>query len=306
MPTRKQVWRLGLTTLARRVGRYAAGFDCRSPVVERVEVALTKLLAELEGLTIAQLSDLHWGPFVGHADLRRAVDLALSLQADLIVLTGDFVNRSAHYESSWSDELSRLQAPLGVYAVLGNHDVWMDADAVASDLERVGVTVLRDARQALHLNGARLWLLGIEDRGVTCGLLGGRFNDFQAAQEEVGRTLSGLLAGLPNSGPRLLLLHNPDFVQLLPEERLDLILCGHTHGGQILLPFMGAPLAPLCLGRAYMAGLIRRGSAWVYVNRGIGVGWVPLRLNCPPEVTLLRLTRGKDHAHGERFLRGEP
>jgi hypothetical protein len=283
------MWRLGLAAVAERVGKYAAGSDFQSPVVERVEVTLAKLPAELEGLTIAQLSDLHWGPFVGHYDVRRAVDLALSLQVDLIVLTGDFVSRSARYESSWSAELSRLRAPLGVYAVLGNHDVWVDADAVAYDLERVGVTVLRDTCKALHVNGARLWLLGIEDGGVTCGLLRSRFRAFKAMQQEVKETLDVLLTDLPADELRILLLHNPDFVELLPEERLDLILCGHTHGGQILLPFVGAPLVPLCLGREYVAGLIRHGSAWVYVNRGVGVGWLPLRLNCPPEVTCLRL-----------------
>ncbi len=283
--------RLGLGALARRMGELTSGFDSRSPVVEHVDVSLANLPAELEGLAIAQLSDLHWGPFVGHADVRRVVDLTLSMQADLIVLTGDFVSRSAHYEGSWAAELRRLEAPLGVYAVLGNHDVWVDADAVAGDLERVGVTVLRDARQALHLNGVRLWLLGIEDGGVTCGMLRGRFRGFTAMQQEVRDTLARLLADLPGDELRILLLHNPDFAEWLPEERIDLILCGHTHGGQILLPLVGPPLVPLCLGRRYMAGLIRHGSSWVYVNRGIGVGWLPVRLHCPPEVTCLRLIR---------------
>lgn len=292
MLRRKALWRLGLTALAGRVGAYAASFDSQLPVVERVEVPLANLPEDLEGLTIVQLSDLHWGPFVGQAQVRRAVDVALGLEADLVVLTGDYVSRSTHYDPSWARELGRLRAPLGVYAVLGNHDVWVDADAVAGDLDRVGVTVLRDTRLGLSVRGGRLWLLGIEDIGLTCGLLRSRFSDFQARQQEVKETLDALLTGLPADGLRVLLVHNPDFVAMLPQERLDLVLCGHTHGGQVRLPLLGAPLVPLCLGRGYLAGLIRHGSTWVYVNRGIGVGWLPLRLNCRPEVTYLRLTWG--------------
>jgi len=288
---RSNPWQIGLAALAGRVGTYTASLDSQSPVVERVEVPLLDLPDGLEGLTIVQLSDFHWGLFVGHAQVRRAVDLALSLAGDLIVLTGDFVSRSAHYAPDWAQELRRLRAPLGVYAVLGNHDVWVDADTVARDLEEVGIVMLRDTCVGLRVGGSRLWLLGLEDVGVTCGLLRGFFSSFKARAQRVRGVLNDLLTGLPANEPRVLLVHNPDLVTMLPPKRLDLVLCGHTHGGQIRLPRLGAPLVPLCLGRGYLSGLIRHGSTWVYVNRGIGVGWLPIRLLCPPEVTCLRLIR---------------
>ncbi len=222
------------------------------------------------------------------AHVGRAVALANALQPDLIVLTGDFVWKSAGYAGLCAGELAALSAPHGVYAVLGNHDVWTDADRVAASLSAAGIAVLRDERRALPVGDASLWLLGLEDTGY----LVRPFATFRRYWQSAVEALATLLADLPPAEPRLLLVHNPDFCEMLPPGRIDLALSGHTHGGQIRLPFVGSPILPSCLGQKYACGLVRAPTTWVYVNRGIGLIAPPVRLNCRPEVTLIRLRSG--------------
>lgn len=264
---------------------YTLWIEPRWLMVERVTVPLAPLPPALHGFTIAQLSDLHSGPTVPQNDIAQAVELALRQEADLVVLTGDFVYRSASYSASCAQELASLQARCGVYAVLGNHDIWTDADHVAGSLAEAGIVVLRDERQALEAGNTRIWLLGIEDTGYT----GGFFSDFRVMWQKAGDSLAALLEGIPPDEPRLLLVHNPDFTEMLPEGRIDLALCGHTHGGQVRLPLAGAPLVPSCFGRKYAGGLVQGPSTLVYVNRGVGLISPPVRFNCRPEVTLLTL-----------------
>jgi len=251
----------------------------------QLDIPLPGLPEELDGFTIVQLSDLHMGPHVAADHVRRGVALTNALEADLVILTGDFVYRSAEYSGACARELASIRANHGVYAVLGNHDIWTDADEVAGNLKRVGLVVLRNERQALMVAGTRLWLLGIDDTGYT----GGFFSDFKAMWQEAHDALAILLQGIPAAEPRLLLVHNPDFTEMLPQGRIDLILCGHTHGGQVRLPFIGAPLVPSCFGHKYVGGLVRRPGALVYVNRGLGLISPPVRFLCRPEITLLRL-----------------
>ena len=255
--------------------------------VTRPDVPLPGLPEALDGFTIAQLSDLHLGAYVSAEDVRRSVEIANDLEADLIVLTGDFVYQSATYSVACAQELASLQAGHGIYAVLGNHDNWTNADEVAGNLTRAGIEVLRDERRTLEVANTRLWILGIEDTGFS----GGFFSDFRALWQKSSDVLAALLKGIPADEPRLLLVHNPDFVEMLPEGRIDLALCGHTHGGQVRLPFIGAPLVPSCFGQKYVSGLVQGPSTLVYVNRGVGLIVPPVRFNCRPEVTLLRLRR---------------
>lgn len=264
---------------------YATQVEPRWIEVTRLEVPLPGLPEELDGFTIVQLSDLHLGPHVTADHVRRGVVLTNALEADLVILTGDFVYRSAHYSDACARELASLRASYGVYAVLGNHDIWTDADEVADNLMRAGLVVLRNERQPLTVNGARLWLLGIEDTGYT----GGFFSDFKAMWQEARDVLAILLQGIPAAEPRLLLVHNPDFTEMLPQGPIDLILCGHTHGGQVRLPFVGAPVVPSCFGQKYASGLVHGPGGLVYVNRGLGFIAPPVRFLCRPEITLLRL-----------------
>ncbi len=269
---------------------YAIRVEPRWIEVARLELTLRGLPAALDGLTIAQISDLHCGPHIPPSYIRHAVALANGLKADLVLLTGDFVTRSAHYSAACAQALADLRPPYGVYAVLGNHDNWTDPDIVAANLERVGITVLRDARHPLEVGGSRLWLLGVEDTGYT-GWRGSPFHRFRERWQPAADRLAALLTDIPQEEPRLLLVHNPDFTEMLPPGRVDLALCGHTHGGQVRLPLIGAPIVPSCFGQKYRSGLVQGPRTLVYVNRGIGLVSPPIRLNCRPEVTLLRLRR---------------
>ncbi len=259
--------------------------------VRRQTIPLPTLPDALDGLTITQVSDLHLGPYVDVEDVRTTVKLANELNADVIVLTGDFVYRSAGYSRACARELQALRARHGVYAVLGNHDMWTDADEVAGNLTDAGITVLRNQRTALEVDGARLWLLGIEDAGYT-GRLGDSFRRFRFHWRSAAQALEQLLDGLPKRVPRLLLVHNPDFTEMVPAGQIDLVLCGHTHGGQVRLPVIGAPVVPSCFGQKYVSGFVRNANTLVYVNRGIGMTALPVRFNCRPEITIFRLQKG--------------
>lgn len=273
---------------------YATEVEPRWLEVSRLDILLPGLPEALDGFTIAQLSDFHLGPHVSPEDLRRSVEVTNTLGADLVVLTGDFVYRSAGYGTPCARELASLRSRYGLYGVLGNHDVWTDPDKVASNLTKAGIVVLRNGGHPLEVKGVRLWLLGIEDTGYT-GFLGSSFGDFRAMWQEAAAGLVRLLTGIPNGEPRLLLVHNPDFTEMLPEGRIDLALCGHTHGGQVRLPFVGPPVVPSCFGQKYASGLVRGPSTLVYINRGIGLISPPVRFNCRPEITLLHLKHHREN-----------
>jgi predicted MPP superfamily phosphohydrolase len=243
----------------------------------------------LDGFSIAQLSDFHLGRHVTREQVRRAVEVANGLGADVIVLTGDFVTGAAKHSAACAEELAALGATCGVYAVLGNHDKWTNPDLVAAKVAEVGNSVLRDDACSIGARGGRLWLLGIEDTGCTAGYFGHTYGDFKAAWADKRTRLAGMLEDVPVDEARLLLVHNPDFTEMLPEGRIDLALCGHTHGGQVRVPFLGAPVVPSFFGNKYATGLVQGPKTQVYVNRGIGLIAPPVRFNCRPEVTLLRL-----------------
>jgi len=266
---------------------YVTQIEPRWIEITRLDIPLPSLPAALDGFTISQLSDLHLGPYVGIEHIRRSVAIANELEADLIVLTGDFVYHSADVSTACAQELAQLHAKYGVYAVLGNHDIWTDPRWVTESLIEVGITVLRDDRQALEIGNTRLWLLGVKDTGYVSR----SFSAFQAMWQEPREALAEMLAGIPPNEPRLLLVHNPDFTEMLPPGRIDLALCGHTHGGQVRLPLIGAPIVPSCFGQKYVGGLAQAPSTLVYVNRGIGLIFPPVRFNCRPEISLLRLRK---------------
>ena len=278
---------LGMAATSALGSFYATQVEPRWVEVTQLDISLPGLPEELDGFTITQLSDLHLGPHVSAEDVRRSVQIANELDADLVVLTGDFVYRSADNSIACARELASLQARYGTYAVLGNHDIWTNPRQVTENLIQAGITVLRDDRQVLEVGSARLWLLGIKDTGH----IGGPWDEFRVEWQETRDALAALVADMPADEPRLLLVHNPDFTEMLPEGMIDLALCGHTHGGQVRLPFIGAPIVPSCFGQKYASGLVQGPSTLVYVNRGIGLIAPPVRFNCRPEVTLLRLRK---------------
>jgi hypothetical protein len=240
------------------------------PVVEQITVPLPRLPARLDGLRLAQLSDLHISQYTTAGDIDRAATLAMRQSPDLLVLTGDFIWREVwEYAEHLVEPLRSLHAPLGVYAVLGNHDHWEGAALAARVLAEAGVTLLVNQSQRLPVD-APLWLVGLDD-------VWERKHDMATA-----------LAEAPDDECKLLLVHEPDYADEAARYPVDLQLSGHSHGGQINLPGYGRPVLPY-LGQKYPAGLYQVGQLALYTNRGIGVIAPPVRLNCPPEVTLLTL-----------------
>ena len=249
-----------------------ARWEKETLVVERVEVRLAGLAPEFDGYRIAFLTDMHSSPLVPAWWLERAVAKALSLETDLIALGGDFLDDDPHYIATLGDILKPLHAPDGVVGVLGNHDHYVGAQGAREELAEAGVRELRNASITLRRGDAQLAIGGIGD-------LERDAIDFDAT-----------LAGVPDEVPRIVLSHDPDVFAFWPAGlRLDLMLSGHTHGGQAWLPIIGPPYVPSQFGFRYLRGLIRESGRQLYVSKGVGSSGVPFRWGCPPELTHLVL-----------------
>lgn len=242
--------------------------------VERLPMVLRGLGAGLVGLRVVQLSDLHAGGLVGERRLRRIARKASRLQPDLVVVTGDMVNASpldAELLAPILGELAR-QTPLGVVACMGNHDHFVDGEAVARILTAAGVRVLRNAGEVIARNGAALWLAGVDDTWT------GQ-NDLDLA-----------LAQRPTGLPTLLLAHDPNLWPQAVARQVDYTLSGHTHGGQVGLLRLHPSLSLARLITPFVAGRYERDGAQLYVSRGTA-NTLPLRLGAPTEVSLFELQR---------------
>src|SRR5216684_3255364 len=237
--------------------------------IERQQIFLRRLPKSLDGLRIVHLSDLHYGPLTDSRHLERAVRVANNLQPDMIALTGDYISKERRYAAPCAELVGRLRARFGVYAVLGNHDHWTDA-ALITDLFRAeGVTMLVNEGMRLDLRGESFWLAGVNDTMV--GL----------------EDLSLALAGSSDDEMKLLLAHNPIILRRAARAGVDLVLSGHTHGGQVTLrPEKNRSGRPR---RRLLRGLGRRGNTQIYVTRGLGTVVLPIRYGCPPEVSVLEL-----------------
>jgi uncharacterized protein len=234
--------------------------------VTRAALPVSGLPASLDGLRIALLTDFHLTGDVAATDIQRAIDLARAETPDLIVLGGDYVTQQDHrFMAPCADLLRTLTAPLGVFGVLGNHD---DEVEMSRELKRRGVEMLTDARTTLTI------------RGETLDLIGLRFWTRQPS--DLARLMRG---GMTTN---ILLAHDPRRLVQAAALNIPLMLSGHTHGGQIVIPGMGAIAA-----RKFpvIAGMGRRENTTAFVSRGIGTVYVPCRINCPPEVALLTLKR---------------
>ncbi len=237
--------------------------------VEHHKIFLRRLPRAFDGLRVVQLSDIHHSPFTSRGQIERAVATANSLKPDIIALTGDYVSKEREYAAPCAELMGRLRARYGVYAVLGNHDHWTDA-ALITDLFRAeGITVLVNQGMRFERDGAAIWLAGVDDTMV--GL-----EDLPLA-----------LAGAGEHELKLLLAHNPIILRRAARAGVDLVLSGHTHGGQVTLrserSASGRPR------RRLVKGLANRGETQIYVTRGLGTVVLPVRFGCPPEVSLLEL-----------------
>jgi predicted MPP superfamily phosphohydrolase len=274
---------------ARWIGRnwarltYAVRVEPTWLELNRHVVPIPDLPVTFSGLKLVQLTDFHCGRQVTAAYLAEAVELAQMQGPDLVVLTGDFVHKGFRHIQTVAKVLGRLQAPLGVFAVLGNHDFSVRNAlgmrrhkhlhrAVAEGLTAHGIRVLHNETVTLVRHGARLHLAGVED-------LWSRVCDLDRA-----------LAGLCPSVPRLVLAHNPQTVEQLAGRRCDLMLSGHTHGGQINLPGLGR-LTLGANGKRFAAGMYYHRKTLLYVNKGVGFGF-RVRYGVRPEVAVFVLRPG--------------
>ncbi len=300
MYTRRQFLRLGGLSLltAASAGTYAFSRDETLVLkVEKVEIQIQNLPADLNNFRIGFLTDLHLGIFIPDELIEKAVQTLNQHEIDLLLLGGDylwmpnnsiweieyFIRNQRYTKTSGNelaaqlfhavaDHLKKVQAPAGRFGVMGNHDRWINPKACGESFAKVGIDVLINRSVEIKRGDAFITLVGVDDYWTGIPRLPPHR---QRVSNEV----------------RILLAHNPDFVAFALEElsyNFELTLCGHTHGGQIKLPILGTPHYNINDTR-FRSGLVKHPAGQVYTSRGIGVVEIPLRINCPPEATILTL-----------------
>jgi predicted MPP superfamily phosphohydrolase len=251
----------------------------RHLVVRHLDVPFDDLPAGLDGLRIVQLSDLHVGPHTSRRHLARVAEAVRIAEPDLLALTGDQVDDYERDVEPFAAALGALSAPLGVFAIAGNHDIIAGWDAVRRGLERAGITVLVNRAVALERGGSRFWLAGTGDPAGRGWSRGGGAH----AAPDLDRTVEGVAPG----EFVVALAHNPALWPGLAERGVELTLSGHTHYGQLAIPRLGWSVASLFLEHAM--GIYRSGRAVLYINPGTNFWGVPLRIGTAPEVTVVTI-----------------
>jgi predicted MPP superfamily phosphohydrolase len=269
----------------------ALGFGAYEPYelsLTTIDIRLPRFAPEFDGFRLVQISDLHFGEYIREEHVAAVVDRVNGLNPDLVVITGDFVTsthstalRRKAAQQIWPCALilKGIRASHGVVATLGNHDFETDPDLIAEALKESGIEVLRNEALPIEVHGARFWFVGLDDA--------------TAEMADPDRALHGV----PRDEPAVLAVHEPDFADVVAEYAVDLQISGHSHGGQVRLPLIGAPYLPP-MGRKYPIGLRSLGPLQLYTNRGIGVVGAPFRFMCPPEVTLFRFSGTQERRSG--------
>ena len=269
--------------IAAGAGAAAVGADSvlvapNHPRVVKLDIGLRRWPENLNGFTIALLSDFHYDPYFSIHPIQASIGIVNALRPQLILLTGDFVSvpffgdpaKGAADADPCAAILKNLKAPHGAWAVMGNHDAFTDPDRVTAALKAQGIRVLANESIPMESDGARFWLGGVDD--------------------VLGKTadLDATLHNVPQSEPIVLMVHEPDYADRVAHHPVDLQLSGHSHGGQVRLPLL-PPLYLPDLGKKYVWGLYKIGELTLYTNPGLGTVAFPARMNCPPEITLLTI-----------------
>ncbi len=242
------------------------------PVVKQVVIPVRNLSESLEGFRIAAMTDFHLYPLTRPEWIQKGVDLANALKPDLGVFLGDYVWHDLDAIFDLAPILAGLNASQGLFSIIGNHDIWLDVEVVKQGLVEAGIPVLVNQGLSFTRGKDQLNLVGLDD-----GWIG--HMDLNAAMD-----------GLSNHAPTIVLQHVPDAADVIARDpRINLQLSGHTHGGQVRIN--DKPIVAPQMGKKYNYGLYQVGGMYVYTNAGIGVIDIPLRYNCPPEVTDIILTR---------------
>ena len=274
---RKLTVALGLgALLISALGLWAFWIEPASLSVRRASLQVPRWHAEQRGLRIAVLTDLHVGaPHMKPDKLREVVERTNREQPDLVLMLGDMVIDNVAGGTFVEPELiavevGKLRAPLGTIAVLGNHDWWNDGERVTKALRQAGLTVLENEARRIEYAGRAFWVAGVADMWT-------RKPD-----------IAGSLAQVKGDDPVILITHNPDIFPDVPP-RVSLTLAGHTHGGQVNLPFIGRPVVPSKFGQRYASGHIVEDGRHLFVSDGIGTSIIPVRFLVPPEIVILTL-----------------
>lgn len=270
--TRRQFLRSSVSTVIGAgliSGGYAWLWEPRHLSIESLELEFRRLPPIFDGLKVVQFSDLHLGFHSYESDLKNLMESIMSQSPDVICLTGDIVDNSVEPLAQAVPYLTSLKAPMGKYAILGNHDHWGQPDEVIRMLEASGFVVLQNSNVILRRQESMIAIVGLED------LLRGSPDPDKA------------LKGIPEGTFSLLLMHEPDYADTAALYPFDIQLSGHSHGGQVRLPLLGAVTTPIGSKR-YIQGLYQLESTdmKLYVNRGIGVTQLPIRFLCRPELTV--------------------
>lgn len=250
-----------------QVARYALN-EANSLSLEKVEIKLKRLPKKLDGFRIIHLSDIHHSPFTNLEHITRAVKIANRLNPDMFVLTGDYVSHDNEYIAPVAKVLGQLKAEFGTFACLGNHDHWTDADLITESFRRENINVLINEGFRFKAFDSSFWLAGVDD--------------YMVGKTDVPASMRG---AFPDE-MKILLAHNPIIIRQAAKFGVDLMLSGHTHGGQIKMREKKKRIFP---NRKLTNGLHRRKDTQIYITRGIGTVVLPVRYQCPPEVSLLEL-----------------
>jgi len=277
-------WTLSVTAALLTLVALLGYAGTRRLVVQRFAVRMPRLPVVFDGLRVVQISDLHVGPHTPQSVLDRVAAAVRQERPDLLIVSGDQVDDFARDVELFNRTFADLEAPLGVFAVAGNHDVYAGWKTVHEGLVEAGFTVLVNEAVPLERDGWRLWIAGTGDpagRGWSGG--GAR-----SAAPDVERTL----ADVPHDEPVLAIAHNPALWPALAERGVDLTLSGHTHYGQLAIPRLGWSLASPFLKLAM--GIHREGRSLLYIHPGTNYWGIPFRLGTPPEVAVLILGAGEE------------
>jgi uncharacterized protein len=245
--------------------------EANSLSIEKIDIKLPRLPKKLDGFRLVHLSDIHHSPFTNLEHISRAVKVANRLKPDMFVLTGDYVSHESEYIEPVAEVLGQLSSEFGTFACLGNHDHWTDAELVTSSFRRANINVLINEGFRFTARDSSLWLCGVDD--------------YMVGKTDLKSALHGSFA----DEMKLLLAHNPVIFRQAARFDVDLVLSGHTHGGQVKLRDEDKRILPQ---RKLKNGLHRRRDSQIYITRGIGTVVLPIRYQCPPEISLIELQSG--------------
>ena len=255
---------------------YSFIFEPNNIQVEKISIEIENLPESFNGIKIVHLTDFHSSDF-GERE-KRVLEILKNLNPDFVFITGDLIDHSTKNLNSCQEFWQELgnQHQGKVFGVLGNHEHWLgspDVVAIKKLLEKSGISILNNENRKIFQDNNYIYLLGVDD------------------PDSEKDDLSKAIIDTEENIPKILLAHSPDIIDNLRKEKVDLILTGHTHGGQVVIPFIRPFWTPTKNRGKYASGLFKVNDALLYVNRGIGTAAIPIRFNCPPEIAVIELKR---------------